>query len=54
MPDFKPGTLSFNGSLGGNWNNPRQPLDPSRRLAAFGPIRPMEEPGLLRRIFGRA
>ena len=36
------------------WLSPRQPLDPSRRLATYGRIRPMEDAhgvSLLRRLF---
>jgi hypothetical protein len=30
----------------------RAPLDPSMRRMIFGPVRPMERPGLLRRLLG--
>ena len=29
------------------------PLDPEARRARFGPIQPMEQPSLLRRLFSR-
>jgi hypothetical protein len=30
----------------------RAPLDPNMRRMIFGPVRPMERPGLLRRLLG--
>jgi len=30
----------------------RGPLDPCTRKAIFGPVRPMDRPGLLRRLLG--
>jgi hypothetical protein len=38
-------------SLADRWTKPRQPLDPCMRRKVHGPIRPMEEPGLLGRFF---
>ena len=34
------------------WSTHHQPLDPCRRKMIFGPVRPMDRPGLLRRLFG--
>ncbi len=34
------------------WQRGRSALDPSIRRMIFGPIRPMETPGLLKRLFG--
>jgi len=31
---------------------PRRPLDPNMRRMIFGPVRPMEQPGLLQRLLG--
>ena len=31
----------------------RAPLDPGMRRMIFGPIRPMERPSFLQRLFGR-
>lgn len=36
------------------WANPRPPVDPSRRLMAYGKVRPMEEPSWLERLLGRS
>lgn len=36
----------------GIWQTQRRPLDPSLRRMIFGPIRPMDRPGLLRRLLG--
>lgn len=35
------------------WVQPRQPLHASERLMRFGPVLPMEEPGLWAKIWGR-
>ncbi|HEX7712027.1 MAG TPA: hypothetical protein VF418_13935 [Sphingomonadaceae bacterium] len=35
-----------------NWSLPRQVMDPCTRRKVYGPIRPMESPGLFERIFG--
>jgi hypothetical protein len=35
------------------WVEPRPHSDASLRFRKHGPIRPMREPGLLERIFGR-
>jgi hypothetical protein len=34
------------------WNPHHAPLDPCTRKMIFGPVRPMERPGLLRRLLG--
>ena len=36
----------------GTLGTPRRPLDPNMRRMIFGPVRPMERPGLLRRLLG--
>lgn len=36
----------------GTPNGARAPLDPCTRKLIFGPIRPMDRPGFLRRLFG--
>jgi len=43
--------LSYRTSRPNSWAVPRPPLDPSIRLSRFGKIQPMEEPGLLSRLF---
>lgn len=34
------------------WSQRRTPLDPCTRKMIFGPVRPMEKPGLLQRLLG--
>jgi len=34
------------------WNPHHQPLDPCMRKMIFGPVRPMNRPSLLQRLFG--
>ena len=34
------------------WSPRRMPLDPCTRKMIFGPVRPMEQPGLLQRLLG--
>ncbi len=46
-------SLSYRSSRPDGWTVPRPHRDPSLRLQIHGPIRPMEEPGLLARLFGR-
>ncbi|HYD23488.1 MAG TPA: hypothetical protein VEB68_01740 [Croceibacterium sp.] len=36
----------------GAWRTRPSPLDPCTRRMIFGPVRPMEQPGLLRRLIG--
>ncbi len=36
------------------WSSPRAWRDPGLRLAAYGKVQPLEQPGLLQRLFGRA
>jgi hypothetical protein len=36
----------------GIWQGRRSPLDPCMRRMIFGPVRPMDRPGLLRRLLG--
>ncbi|WP_168194200.1 hypothetical protein [Altererythrobacter sp. TH136] len=45
--------LSFRSSRPDSWVHPRPFHDASTRHQMYGPIRPMEEPGLLARLFGR-
>ncbi|HEY8604879.1 MULTISPECIES: hypothetical protein [Tsuneonella] len=45
-------SLSFRSSRPDSWVSPRPYSDASLRLRKHGPIRPMEEPGLLARLFG--
>lgn len=40
------------GNTPDRWLLPRQPLDPSRRLATYGPVRPMDD-GLHRSLWSR-
>lgn len=47
-------SLSFRSSRPDSWVSPRPYSDASLRLRKHGPIRPMEEPGLLARLFGFA
>lgn len=44
--------LSFRSSRPDTWVQPRPFTDASQRLRMHGPIRPMEEPGFLARLFG--
>lgn len=46
-------SLSFRSSRPDSWTMPRPYRDASMRYATYGPIRPMEQPGLLARLFGR-
>jgi hypothetical protein len=43
----------FTSSRPDSWTSPRATRDPSLRLAAYGRVQPMGEPGLLERLFGR-
>ena len=43
----------FRSSRPSNWVSPRRPLDANERRLAYGPIHPMEGPGLITRLFGR-
>jgi hypothetical protein len=45
--------LSYRSSRPDTWVQPRPFHDASMRYQMHGPIRPMEEPGLLARLFGR-
>jgi hypothetical protein len=44
--------LSFRTTRPDAWLMPRPPRDASLRYLVHGPIRPMEEPGFLARLFG--
>lgn len=46
-------SLSFRSSRPDAWIQPRPHQDASLRYMKHGPIQPMEEPGLLARLFGR-
>jgi hypothetical protein len=46
-------SLIYRSSRPDVWVQPRPHSDASQRLMKYGPIRPMEEPGLLARLFGR-
>ena len=46
-------SLSFHSSSPDRWVQPRPHQDASLRYMKHGPIQPMEEPGLLARLFGR-
>ena len=44
-------SMSFRSSRPDSWVSPRPHRDASLRYQMHGPIRPMEEPGLLARLF---
>ncbi len=44
--------LSFRSSRPDRWVQPRSHSDASMRHQIHGPIRPMEEPSLMARLFG--
>lgn len=44
----------FHSSRPCRWNVPKPYTDASLRMMKHGPIQPMDEPSLLRRLFGRA
>ncbi len=44
--------LSFRSSRPDNWVHPQPYRDASMRYQVHGPIRPMEEPGLIARLLG--
>lgn len=46
-------SLTYRSSRPDVWVVPRPHSDPSLRRMTHGPIRPMEEPGFLARLFGR-
>ncbi len=45
-------SYSFRSSRPDRWVQPRPHRDASLRYLMHGPIRPMEEPGFLARLFG--
>lgn len=45
---------TFRSSRPDNWTYPRSYRDASLRYMAHGPVRPMEEPGIISRMFGLA
>ncbi|MCP9222207.1 hypothetical protein MKP08_05540 [Erythrobacter sp. LQ02-29] len=45
-------SLTFRSSRADQWTSPRAYTDASHRRMKHGPIRPMEEPGFLARLFG--
>jgi hypothetical protein len=46
-------SLHYKSSRPDHWTMPRPYQDASSRYIKHGPIRPMEEPGFWRRLFGR-
>jgi len=46
-------SLSYHSSRPDGWVQPRPHQDASLRYMKYGKIQPMEEPGLLARLFGR-
>ena len=46
-------SLSYRSSRPDGWIQPRPHQDASLRYMKYGPIQPMEEPGLFARLFGR-
>jgi hypothetical protein len=46
-------SMNYRSSRPDSWTMPRPYQDASLRYIKHGPIRPMEEPGLLARLFGR-
>jgi hypothetical protein len=44
--------LSYHSSAPDRWTKPRPYSDASLRRHKYGRIRPMEEPGMLSRLFG--
>jgi hypothetical protein len=47
-------SLTFRTSRPDSWTSPRPYSDASLRRLIHGPIQPMEQPGLLQRLFGAA
>jgi len=47
-------SYTFRSSRPDGWTMPRPHRDASLRYRMHGPIQPMEEPGFLARLFGRA
>ena len=45
-------SASFRSSRPDSWLQPRPYSDASLRYQTHGPIRPMEQPGILARLFG--
>lgn len=45
-------TLRYHGSRPNEWFAPRPHRDPHQRYLTYGPIQPMDRPGLLERLFG--
>lgn len=43
----------YHGSKANAWFEPRPHRDPSQRQHTYGPIQPMDQPGLLWRMFGK-
>jgi hypothetical protein len=46
-------SLSYRSSSPDRWVRPRPHQDASLRYMKYGPVQPMEEPGLLARLFGQ-
>lgn len=47
-------SMSFRSSKPDGWTMPRPHSDASQRFMKYGKIQPMEDPGFLARLFGRA
>ena len=46
-------SLSYRSSRPDGWTSPRPPLDANMRRMAHGKIVPMQQPGILSRLFGQ-
>jgi len=44
--------LTYRSSSPDTWTHPRSHQDPELRRRKFGPIQPMDKPGLLARLLG--
>ena len=44
--------LRYHGSRPNEWFTPRPHRDAHQRYLTYGPIQPMDRPGLLERLFG--
>jgi len=45
-------SYTFRSSRPDSWTNPRPYCDASTRYLAYGPVRPMQQAGLLARLLG--
>lgn len=46
--------FSYHGSRSNEWFSPRPHRDAHQRYRTYGPIQPMDQPGLLERLFRRS